>query len=805
MRRKFLLLLLTTFYTLALFAQNNIAISGKVVDKITNSNIPFANVVLFSQTDSKDQHATISLENGQFALKGVNRGNYMLTISYLGYKTISKEITAGMLNDYYDFGKIELEVDTLAIDVVTVEGNRSITSASLDKKTFSLSDNISQIGGSALEAMRNLPGVSINQEGKVLLRGSDKVSVLIDGKRSSLTGFGNQKGLDNIPASNIERIEIINNPSAKYSANGMAGVINIIYKKEHRSGFNGDVALNLGVGELSARRANMPNIMDKYSWTPKYNPSVNLNYRTEKVNLFLQSESMFREKVNCNEFTTRTYTDGTPAVKSQFLENRLQQEYNIKLGADWSINEDNELTIYGLFEDEYHIDKGDVPYDYIESGERKRLWQWAEDERTYNMNYGLDYKHQFSQPGHQISSSILFSQGDEDELFPFSDMSADHHSADSTLLNAKERIFDFTIDYVRPLKTGRLEVGTNMQLRNIPISYKVMPGASSILDPNIGEWSEYKENVYAVYINYVYESKYIDVEAGLRAENADIAYNIDPVNQYYSEDESYHNLSLFPNMRFTYKINTNHKVSIFYNRRVDRPGEFDLRPFPKYDDPEILKTGNPYLRPQYTQTAEIAYKTIWESGSLFISGYYKNIDDIFERIYTNANDGSGVIHSITQNLGRGNNLGAEIIIEQELTSKWKANASFNWYKNKINAFSGTVLYPNTHSFSFDESNNNTWNLKVNTSVEFGRGVDAQASFVYYAPDIIAQGKIKQRSSFDLGVRKKLLENKMELSISATDIFNTFALKKTIVGDGFNLISENYYETQVVTLGVKYKF
>lgn len=803
MKRKVICFLLLALITLTVSAQNKNVVSGRVVDKASKQDLAFANVVLSSKTDMKQQVGTLTQESGQFVFDDLKKGDYILTVSYLGYKTVSKDILIGALNTFFDFGKIDLEVDALLIDEVSVVAKRSTLSTALDKKSFSIADNLSQTGGSVMDAMRNLPGVSVNQEGKVLLRGSDKVSVLIDGKQSSMTGFGNQKGLDNISSANIDRIEIINNPSAKYSANGMAGIINIIYKKDQRKGFNGDASFNFGLGELSKREDNLPNIMEKYAWTPKYAPAINLNYRTEKVNVFLQSEAMFLKKVNCNEFFTRTYTDGSPAIASQFLENRSQQTYNIKAGVDLYLNDRNELSIYGLFEDEYHIDEGDVPYDYIETGERKRFWKWAEDENTRFMNYGANYMHKFLQKGHQLGASFLYSHGKEDELFPFTDETTEYKSTDSTRLIAKEKIASLNIDYVKPFRTGRLELGAKMQLRDIPISYKILPGNISILDKQLGEWSEYKEDIFALYLNYVYESTLFDIEAGLRAENASIKYNIDPANQYYPTNESYNDLSLFPNVRFTYKMNNNHRLSLFYNRRVDRPGEFELRPFPKYDDPEILKTGNPYLRPQFTQTMEFAYKGIWESGSLFVSGYYKMIDDIFERIY--IKDDSGILNSIPQNLDKGNNIGMEIIAEQQITSKWDASASFNWYRNTIDAFSGESLYPYPQSFSLAESVSNTWNMKLNTSIQLPKEFDLQASFVYYAPDIIPQGEIKQRSSLDLGLRKKLMKDKWELSLSATDILNTFALRQTIVGDGFTLTSDNYYETQVVTLGVKYKF
>lgn len=785
-------------------AQKTVTVSGTVLDGDGNEPLAFANVGLHQGEDNRLVAGTITDEQGLFIFDGLAEGSYTVQIDFVGYESLRMNFQAGRLNSHLDLGKIRLMPDVTVLEEVVVKGQRAHTSFALDKKSYTLADNIAAGSGSVLEAMRNLPGVTVDAEGKILLRGSDKVTVLIDGKRSSLTGFGTQKGLDNIPTSHIERIEIINNPSAKQEAQGMAGIINIIYKKEDRDGWNGNAGFNFGLGELTRRENNLPGIMDKYSFTPKYNPSFSLNYRKDKVNVFFQADGMFRKKVNCNEFSTRTYAGQSEQnVKSQFLENRSQQLYNLKLGMDWNLTERDVLTFYGLWEDEYHIDEGDVPYDYIDNGKRKRLWEWAEDENTRIMNYNLSYRHQFMQPGRTLEANVSYSHGREDELFPFSDTSDGTFSTDSTHLVSKEKNFIFAADYTHPMRSGRLEAGVNVHLRNIPITYRIMPGEVSILDNQLGEWSKYKENIYAAYLNYVLELQKWDIEAGLRAEYATVSYDIDPRNQYYNRNEAYDKLSLFPNIRVTYKINDRNRISAFYNRRVDRPEEFDLRPFPKYDDPEILKTGNPYLRPQFTQSVELAYKTNWESGSFYAAGYCKFIHDILTRIYTTNEDLT--MNSITQNLNDGKNYGMEVLVEQTILKGWNVSAGFNWYHNSIEAAKGVSLYPYEQSFSFEESQTNSWNLKFNTQVDFPKGYAVQAGFVYYAPDIIPQGKIKSRSSLDFGIRKKFLKDKLEVSLSATDILNQSGLRQEITGNGFTLNSENYYETQTVTIGVKYSF
>ena len=814
---RIILIIALSCLSLNSFAQGKANISGKVTDGTTGEALPFANVTLTVKGGTAAAPlGTTTQENGAFSFSGISDGTYLLAVLYIGFKTFTKELVVSSLNSNYDFGRIVLEAESLTLAGAGVSERRETTAASLDKKSFSLDDNLSQSGGSVLEAMKNLPGVTVTQEGKVMLRGSDQVSVLIDGKQSSLTGFGSQKGLDNIPASNVDRIEIINNPSAKYQANGMAGIINIIYKKETRTGLRGEAGFNFGLGELTTRKDNLPDIMDKYSFTPKYNPSLSLNYRTPKVNFFIQAGAMFRKKQNSNEFSTKKFTDGSNNIQSQFLENRSQQEINIKGGLDRYLSDNDQLTVYGLFDDEWHIDRGAVPYDFLSSGLRKRFWGWSEDENTWNMNYGADYSHQFSQSGHKLTASLLYKHGVEDELFPFTDENpipaiaggGTTTSRDSTHLISKEKIAKAKIDYVKPLAAGRFECGADLQFRTIPITYTVLPdanGTSAVLDRNLGDWSKYKENIAGLYANYIFESRLIEFEGGLRVEYSAIRYKIDPANLYYSKNEAYEKYPLFPNGRLTFKVNSGNRISLFVNRRVERPTEFDLRPFPKYDDPELLKTGNPYLRPQYTWNTEIAYKGSWESGSLFVSGYYKDIDHTISRVYTQSNENYEVVNSITQNLGSAYNLGAEVLIEQEILPVWSASAGLNWYRNKIDAFSGSLLYPSARKYDFSGRSGNTWNVKVSTTLKLKDGFDAQCSFIYYAPDIIPQGKTMERSSLDLGIRKKLLEDKMELSLTASDLLNKFALRQVIDGEDFTLTSSNYYETQVVTIGIKYKF
>lgn len=795
--------LLLTFVTFSSLGQETASISGLVLDGQSKQALPFATIIIKQKADSTLVSGTVSDVEGRFSIVGIPNGNYQVVISFVGYKNYRQPLLVGPLNKIFDFGKVQLMPDATSLNSVEVSVSREQVASTLEKKTFVLNENISQSGGSVLDAMRNLPGVTVS-DGKIMLRGSDQVSVLIDGRQSSLTGFGNQKGLDNIPASNIERIEIINNPSAKYNANGMAGIVNIIYKKENQQGLNGEWGVATGIGELWQRRANLSSISPKYGQTPKLNPNISLNYRTKKANWFFQGDGILRRRVNANEFTLRDYTDGTTDVASQFLENRTQKLYNIKGGLDWFLNEQNTITLFTLWQDEYHIDRGDVPYENAETSKRLRLWGWREDEHTRFINYAANWHHKFKQVGHEIKLGYMYTGGGEDESFPFTDSSQVRQSTDATFLTVFEYVHAFNLDYVKPLRTGRLEFGSRVTLRHIPITYTLTPGQNSILDPQLGRWSKYNENVYASYINYVRESEKVDLEAGFRFEPSVVNYQLDPANIYY-QNNSYRYFPLFPNVRLTIKMNEQNTVSIFHNRRVDRPVEFDVRPFPKYDDPELLKTGNPNLRPQFTSTWEVAYKNYWGNGSVFLSAYYKQIDKIISRIYTTDNlSGYNIVNTIPANLGQATNAGLEVAYQQTFSAKLKLSASLTGYQNHINAFRGKSFYPYEQGFSAVASTITTGNFKVIGNLKFGKQIDFQLSSVYYARDIIPQGKIKSRYSLDFGLKKATKNNKVEFRLMGTDLLNTFQIRKDFKSSTVNIKAYNYYETQVITLGAKFK-
>jgi len=802
MRRSYFLIFILQFLFCSIsYAQTSANVSGIVKDKKSKTFLPFVNVILKKSKDSSFVSGTVTNEEGRFYLSKVNSGSYFLEFTYIGYASRSQPLFVGNLNEYLDLQIIEIEEKSTDLQDVVITGSSNQISEKMDKKTFSLKDNLSQSGGSVLQVMQNLPSVTV-QDGKVQLRGSDKITVLIDGKQTALTGFGSQTGLDNIPASAIEKIEIINNPSAKYDANGNAGIINIIYKKNKSEGFNGKVGFTTGVGSLWVREDNLPTIRPQYTFTPKVNPSTSLNYRKNKVNIFFQGDYLYTETLNKNEFVKRIYDNGD-VINSQLKRNRNTHFTTLKSGIDYLIDDQNSFTFSGLFGSEKIIDRGDQAFFNENLTQRKRLWQFLEDELKTTVMATTNYQHKFKEPGHVLNIGFNYTFHREDEKYFYDNFLPSSSGTDAFKLLSDEQVYDFNFDYIKPLKYGRIETGIKLRNRSIPTNMQFIPGANSVLDTKAGGWATYKELIPALYENYIIENNKWEAEIGVRVEYVKIQYDVNPNHIVYKSD-SYNYTQPFPNVRLAYKLNDNNKFSIFYNRRVDRPNEVDIRIFPKYDDAEIIKVGNPALRPQFTNAIELAFKTTWETGSLYNAIYHRIADGTITRI-SSTTPPSNLIYATFQNVNKSYNSGVEIIYAQEISKKYKFSINLNGYKNQIDAFSVENKYPTTHLFSAAKQEIFSGNLKLNNTFHFAKNIDAQLTAIYLAPDIIPQGKINSRFSLDVGIKKLIQKSKGELFFNATDLLNTMITKKEIKGQGFIYTSNDYYETQVLRVGYSYKF
>ena len=556
---------LFVFSAVALLAQSaTVTLSGTVKEAKNKASLPFVNTILLASTDSAFVTGAITSEEGLFTIAGVKAGNYLLKITSIGYQTSIRPVLVGQLSEFLNLGTFELTEDVAQLNEVVVTAQQETIANTMDRKTFTVADNLTQAGGSALEAMKNLPGITVGDGGQVQLRGSSQVMVLIDGKQTALTGFGRQSGLDNIPASAIDRIEIINNPSAKFDANGNAGIINIIYKKEKKVGFNGKVGLATGVGALWEKQANYPGIRPQYQNTPKINPSLSLNYRKNKVNLFFQGDNLYTQTLNKNEFADRFYDTGE-VIRQQLKRNRNTNIVTGRAGIDWYTDPSNTITVAGLFSSEKIIDRGDQPFFSGNLSERLRLWEFLEDELKTTVTASINWQHKYKQPGRVLNVGLNYTFHREDEKYFFTNILPTFTGTDSFKLLSDEHVGDLTLDYVQPLKYGRVETGAKFRRREIPTNMQFFPGLNSPLDVNAGGQATYSEVIPAVYGNYIYETKTLEVEAGLRVEYVDLRYEVNPDHNTYKSN-GYQYGQPFPTLRLAYKLTDNNRITFFYTR-----------------------------------------------------------------------------------------------------------------------------------------------------------------------------------------------------------------------------------------------
>lgn len=799
---KHLLAIAFFLFAFSMFAQNMVTVFGKVVDQTSKEALPFTNIYI-STLQNQEVSTGITNDEGNFQFE-LQQGAYVLEVEFLGFKKKKIEFLVGRLSENLNLGSIHLEVDTEALTEVVIKAKKETIARRMDKKTYTLAKNLSQIGGSAVQAMQNLPGVTTNNNGKILLRGSDRVAVLINGKQSAITGMGLQENLENIPASSIERIEIINNPSAKFDANASAGIINIILKTEKQTGWNGKIGIITGIGSIEPKRTNLvDNMSDQYQYTPKVNPTFSANYRGEKFNIFANGDILLFQSVAENTFTDRTFESTQDNIQQQFLENKNQSVSTFRVGADWTPDQRNTFTFSSFYFRKFYNDLGNIPYVNQTTQQQVRLWDYDEEELVQTYTTELRHAYQFEEPGRQIETSASFAFKRKEEGYFFTDTRPNRLGSDTTALVADQQIIDVNLDYTEPLKNGKVEMGAKYRWSRYPNEISFTPGENSILDLNLQGNAEYREHISAGYLNYFFESKRFEVEGGLRSEYAKIDYLVDPQHPVY-ESDGFDYFAFLPAVRTSWLLDAKHTLSVFINRRVDRPEEKNLRVFPSYFDPEILRLGNPSLQPQFTNTLEIGYKHSYQFGSIYLAGYRKESENILTTILTQLPETNQFVN-IDQNAGRGNNTGGEFSWSHDFSPSVKMNLNANYYQNQVNAFEIVNAYPQDLTFSQQKQSIFTGNIKWNTQLKLPWKLNFQSTFTYLARDIIPQGEIKERYSFDFGIKRSVQDGKGEIFINASDVFNTFQLKTVQSGEGFSVTSNNLFETQVFRLGYQYRF
>ncbi len=757
------------------FSQNrNLNISGTILESSTNQPIAFATVILVENGTKNNLTGTTTLEDGTFNLE-TEASNFYIEVSFIGFKTKSIkdfEINKGKIQ----LGNITIEEDLEQLGEVVVQAEVSKTQFKLDKRIFNIGKDLSSTGASALEVLNNVPSVNVNIEGNISLRGSQGVQILINGKPSIIASdSGNTLGT--ITADMMERVEVITNPSAKYDAEGTSGIINIVLKKEERKGLNGSATLNIGD-------------------PTNHSFGLSLNRRTEKFNLFSQLGIGTRKLPSDRKSINRDLVNNT-TLESEGTEYRNEKFYNIILGTDYHINENNVLTLSGSYAYEVEEQPSGTSFDYFDGSERS-IWKRTEETEATNpkYQYELQYKKDFDDhEDHMLLFSALGRFFGKEQSSDFNDVTLagpDRDAIQKTRTDFKEANYTFKFDYTKPYsETFTIETGAQYVLNNVSNDYEVQDliGGDFISDPNQTNIFEFDQNVLGVYGTAAYEGDKWGVKIGLRIENTDLNTLLTNTNE--SNDQNYSNL--FPSFHSSYKFSDAYSLQVGYSRRVYRPRLWDLNPFFNIRNNFNIRTGNPDLKPEFTDSYELTNIYNLGKASLNFGVYYRYTTDAIERSVSTFENNVNTYKPY--NIGTTDAVGVEVNGKYPV-AKWlvfNGDLNYNSFKRKGD-FNGTSI-----DFNADQ-----WTGKLTSKIGLPADIDFEVTGNYQSGRKTVQGKIAENIFADLGLRKKIMKGKGVLNISVRDIFASRIEKSETIQEEFYLFNRSQ-RGRFMTFGFSYGF
>ena len=575
----------------------NGSISGRVIDAALNQPLPYVNIVI-KDNNEKVLTGGITNDDGTFAIENIPEGNVIVSIQFIGYKTINQSVTIAKGNYKVNLGDIKLEEEATGLDEVTIVAETSTIQQKVDRKVITIGKDLQTAGATASEIMNNLPSVSVDQQtGAISLRGNQNVRVMVDGKLSNIPA---DQLLKQIPSTSIKSIELITNPSAKYNPEGMSGIINIVLHKNTQIGFNGNI--NVGLA---------------YDIEPKFNSSIDANYRNGKFNLFGAYSNSFTKNVNDGQINR--------------IEQDIQQNFNIlnnnksnlfKVGLDYYLDDKNTFSVFT--NQNIYDGRGDVDsrIAYFNDASLNESQYTRTDNETDNQQYNFNYKHDFNDEGHNLELEVDYNTfeglGDTNNLFFSSQrpnfIEATDTERDNTTIN---------LDYVNPLsETTKLELGLQARLFDTNIFYESNAREQNEFGDYIPTTTnfDYSRDIYSAYATYGKKMEKWSYQVGLRAESVNVdseAYKID----LSSNDEltiPFENdyIELYPSAFFTYSPSDKNSYQLSYSRRIDRPGIGQVNPLPEWNTPLISQFGNQELRPQFTNSIETNYTRQFEKGTI---------------------------------------------------------------------------------------------------------------------------------------------------------------------------------------------
>ncbi|MFT3823298.1 MAG: outer membrane beta-barrel family protein [Chitinophagaceae bacterium] len=813
---------------------------GKVVDAKTNKGIDAASVQLVLNRGGKDSiiSGMLTKSNGDFSLENLPIfGNFRLKITAIGYTAVEQKVAfdikmgagqqqggQGGQGDMSqalaaidkDLGNIKLAEDAKVLESVTVSASKPLIQMGIDRKIFNVEKNINSAGGTAVDIMRTIPSVNVDVDGNVTLRNSAP-QIFVDGRPTTLT-------LDQIPSDAIQSIELITNPSAKYDASGgQAGILNVVLKKNRKAGYNGTVRLGID------SRARL-------------NGGGDINIRQGKVNVFANANFNQRKSKSWGETDRTTFGETTSTLMNQYNNNVNKGSFAFgRLGADYFIDNRNTITLSGsLVNGNFNFNnRTNSIIDTLESGYGMEGQYRNTGGKFEFRNYGaqLSYKHTFAKPNQEWTADVNFNSSKNNN-------SSDIYSRsfyDAALLDPKypeavqtvksnggNKFLVVQTDYVHPISDNmKWEAGLRAQTRTF--NSEQLNYYNGILNPNVSSNYEYTDYIYAGYATFSQKIKdKYSYQLGLRAESS--KYDGEQLGSQKFKNSF--PLSLFPSVFVTRTFENKQDIQLNYSRRINRPNFFQLMPNVDYSDTLNYQTGNPNLKPEFTNSLELSYqKTYGKRNNTFLATVFgKYTTDLIARYQSRRLldvTKDSVFVSSYINASTAYAAGIELVFRNNLTKWWEATLSGNVYYSKIN---GTDI-PDVGNI---ENERTSWTAKMNNAFKFSKGWSVQLSGEYQSrsalpvstsnsgggggrgggggfmgggPSSTTQGYIDANYGVDLGLRKdfQIKTNTLTLSANWSDIFRTRRMRSHSVATGFIQDSWTRRDPQMVRVNLSYRF
>lgn len=788
--KKNIILVLFLIVGCSTFAQLNGVLSGKVIDGKSKKIIEFATVSMFTQKDSNLVTGTVVKSDGTFKIKEIDRGIYSVQVSFIGYEKVwINKIEFSSSKSKIDIGKIELTPSDQNLDEVVVESEQQMVMNSIDKKVFNVEQDITSQGGTAVDVLENVPSVTVDMDGGINLRGNSGVRILIDGRPSNLSGSNPKQALEQIPASSIESIEIITNPSAKYDPDGVTGIINIVLKKNKLSGVNGGVNLSAGTRN-------------------KYNNSLNFSIKNSKLNFSVNYSHNYYEGYR-NYFQDRTaqLTDSVNRLVQEREGEDFWSNHSLNTGLDYYITPNQTIGLSFGMSHNTRERFGDMEYSlYNASDELIRRWNRIADDPGFNYGGNVNLTYEWKIPkleSGKLSADFTASTNQnfkdgfyterfyDDQFIPEikpSELQNNFNRGDNQFYQAR-------IDFTTKLRENmKFETGLKTDLQSIredftSETYDFSQGVY-LNDTNLSNDFEFNQDIFSAYAIFGHEIDKFGYQLGMRAEHAVMRSILYTTDEFYEFD--YNNL--FPSAHVSYKVTKTQELRLSYGRRINRPGSWSVNPFTKYTDPFNLQYGNPQIQPEYIHNFEFSYAGYFKKLTLTSAVYFRNTNNLIRRV--RLVDDEGVTTTTWRNIDSETNIGLEVIGMLTLTDWWKVNLSTNLYQ--------AYLKDDDAENDFNNQGFN-WNANLVNNFKFKNGFNAQITARYRSSRILPQGIILPIYNIDAGIQKEILNKKGSLGLRVSDVFNT----KTFAIDmsDRNYVAEAQYkwETRILYITFSYNF